>query len=88
VVTNNQIRPQIIVQNRRNRHAFDTYTSTIDLVPLIFEKTCFAGHIFENKWKAYQKAQTEGVKQKCAKEINKEAHLRAKPVQNTTIEEV
>jgi hypothetical protein len=44
--------------------------------------------MFENKWKAYQKAQTEGVKQKCAKEINKEAHLRAKPVQNTTIEEV
>jgi hypothetical protein len=79
-VTNDQIRPPIIVQNRRNRHAFDTYVFTIDLVLLVFEKTCFVGHIFEYKWKTYQKVQTEGVKQKYVKEINKEAHLHAKPV--------
>jgi hypothetical protein len=70
-VTNNQIRPPIIVQNRRNRHAFDTYAFTIDLVPLVLEKSCFAGHIFEYKWKTYQKAQTEAVKKKYAKENKK-----------------
>jgi hypothetical protein len=71
VVTNDQIRLPIIVQNRRNRHAFDTYAFTIDLVPLILEKSCSAGHIFEYKWKTYQKAQIEGVKQKYAKENKK-----------------
>ena len=74
-VTNDQIRPPIKVQNRRNRHAFDTYAFIIDLVPLVLEKSCFAGDIFEYKWKTYQKAQTECVKQKYAKEIHGEAHL-------------
>jgi hypothetical protein len=62
VVTNDQIRLPIIVQNRRNRHAFVTYAFTIDLVPLVLEKSCFAGHIFKYKWKTYQMAQIEGVK--------------------------
>ena len=35
------------------------------------EKSCFIGHIFEYKWKIYQKAQIESVKQKCAKENKK-----------------
>ena len=48
-VINDQIRPPIIIQNRRNKHTFDTYAFTIDLVPLVFEKTCFAGHTFEFK---------------------------------------
>ena len=56
-VTNNQIRPPIKVQNRRNKQSFGTYAFTIDLVPLILEKTCFAGHTFEYKWKTKQKAQ-------------------------------
>jgi hypothetical protein len=51
VVTNDQIQPPIIVQNRRNKHTFDTYAFTIDLFPLVFGKTCFAGHTFEIKWK-------------------------------------
>ena len=67
-VTINQIRLPIIVQNRRNKQSFDTYAFTIDLVPLVLEKSCFAGHIFEYKWKTYKKAQT---KQKCAKENKK-----------------
>jgi hypothetical protein len=50
-VTNDNIPPLIIVLNRRNKHTFDTYAYTIDLVSLVFEKTCFAGHIFEIKWK-------------------------------------
>jgi hypothetical protein len=72
-VTNDHFWPPIIVQNRRNKHTFDTYAFTIDLVPLVFEKTCFAGHKFEYKWKTYQKAQTKDVKQKCANERNKES---------------
>jgi len=58
-VTNNNIRPTIIIQNRRNEHTFDTYACTIDLVPLVLEKTCFAGLIFEYKWKTKQKAQSK-----------------------------
>ena len=27
---------------------FDTYAFTIDLVPLVLEKTCFVGHITED----------------------------------------
>ena len=44
-VNNNNISPPIIVQNRRNKHTFSTYACTINLVPLVLEKTCFAGHI-------------------------------------------
>jgi hypothetical protein len=51
VVTNDNIRPPIIVQNRRNKHIFNTYAYTIDLVPLVLEKICFAGHTFKYKWK-------------------------------------
>ena len=70
-VTNDHFYPLIIVQNRRNKHAFDTYAFTIDLVPLVLEKSCFTSHIFKYKWKTYQKAQIEDVKQKCAKENKK-----------------
>jgi hypothetical protein len=34
-----------------NKQSFDTYAFTIDLVPLVLEKSCFAGHVFEYKWK-------------------------------------
>ena len=51
VVTNDNIRPPIIIQNKRNKQSFDTYAFTIDIVPLVLEKTCFAGHTFKYKWK-------------------------------------
>ena len=86
VVTIDQIRPPSKVQNGINKQTYDTYAYTIDLVPLVLEKTCFAGIIFEYKWKINKtKAQIEGVKQKCAKEIRREAHLRNLPRQNTDV---
>ena len=88
-VTNDQIWQPIIFQNRRNKQTYDTYAFTFDLVPLVLEKTCFVGHIFEYKWKINKtKAQIEGVKQKCAKEIRREAHLHNLPGQNTTVDGV
>jgi proteasome assembly chaperone (PAC2) family protein len=50
-VTNDHFQLPIIVQNRRNKHNFDTYAFTIDLIPLVFEKTCFVDHTFEFRWK-------------------------------------
>ena len=64
-VTNDNIGPPINIQNRRNKQSFDTYAFTIDIVPLVLEKTCFAGHTFEYKWKinkTKQKGTTESVK--------------------------
>jgi hypothetical protein len=58
VVTIDQIRLPISIQNGRNKQTYDTYAYTIDLVPLVLEKTCFAGHTFEYKWKTKQKAQS------------------------------
>ena len=46
-VTNDQIRPPIIIQNRRNKHTFDTYAFTIDIVPLVLQDYYFAGLILE-----------------------------------------
>jgi hypothetical protein len=56
VVTFDQIRPSINVQNERNKQTYDIYAYTIDLVPLILEKICFARHTFEYKWKTKKKA--------------------------------
>ena len=68
VVIIDQIRPPNKVQNKRSKQSFDAYAFTINLVPLVLEKTCFAGHTFKYKWKTKQKAQIESVKQKCAME--------------------
>ena len=57
-VTIDQIRPLNKVQNRRNKQSFDTYAFTIDLVPLVLEKTCFVGQIFEYKWKISKRGKT------------------------------
>ena len=57
----NQIRPPIIVQNRRNKQSFDIYAFTIDIVPLVLEKTCFAGHTFKYKWKTNKMRNPESV---------------------------
>ena len=35
----------------------DTYAFTVNLVPLVLEETCFAGHTFEYKWKTKKKVQ-------------------------------
>ena len=64
-VTNDQIQPPNNAQNRRIKQTFDTYAYTIDLVPLVLEKTCFVGHTFEYKWKinkTKQKAQSKKQK--------------------------
>ena len=61
MVTNNRIGPPNKVQNRRIKQTFDTYAYTIDIVPLVLEKTCFSGIIFKYKWKinkTKQKAQS------------------------------
>ena len=57
-VTNDKIRPSNKVQNRRNKQSFDTYVFTIDLVPLVLEKSCFAGQVFEYKWKISKRRKT------------------------------
>ena len=59
----NQIRPPIIVQNRRNKQSFDIYAFTFDIVPLVLEKTCFAGQIFEYKWKMIKMRKRESIMQ-------------------------
>jgi len=51
VVLDDNIRPPIKIQNRRNKQTFNKYAFTIDIVPLVLEKTCFVGHIVEYKWK-------------------------------------
>ena len=44
-----------------------TYAYAIDVVPLVLEKTCFAGHTFKYKWKTKQKVQFKN----CNVEIRK-----------------
>ena len=76
-VTNDKIRPPNKVQNRRNKQSFDTYTFTIGIIPLVLEKTCFAGHTFEYKWKTKQKAQNRKRKAEMSNKRNGETHLHA-----------
>ena len=78
-ITIDRIRPPNKVQNGRNKQSFDTYAFTIDLVPLVFEKTCFIGHKFEYKWKTYQNAQTRKRKADSILKKEKEAHLHNLP---------
>ena len=63
-VTNDQIRPPIKVQNRKNKQSFDTYTFTIDIVSLVLEKTCFAGVILEYKGIVVKYAIKQSAKQR------------------------
>jgi hypothetical protein len=69
-VTNDHFYPPIIIQNKRNKHAFDTYAYTIDLVPLVLEKSCFAGYIFKYKWKI-NKTKQKGTNRKRNAEMHK-----------------
>ena len=70
-VTNDRIQPPSNVQNRRLKQTFDTYAYTIDLVPLVLEKTCFAGHIHEIHGNYGQSAQTR--KRKADPKVKKQA---------------
>ena len=83
-VTNDQIRPPIIVQNRRNKHTFDTYAYTIDVVPLVLEKTCFVGHTFKYKWKISKRRKTRKRNAYFTTRNHAKAHLRAKSRPSTT----
>ena len=56
-VLNNEFRLPITIQNGRNKQTFDTYAFNVDIVPLVLEEICFAGHTFEYKWKTKKKAQ-------------------------------
>jgi hypothetical protein len=47
-----------------------THACTIDLIPLVFEKTCFAGHIFGIKWKT-NKIKQKVHSKKCIPEVCK-----------------
>ena len=71
-VTNDNIRPLIIIQNKRNKPTFDTYAFTIDIVPLVLEKTCLAGHIFEYKWKINKTMSKYAIHQSVKQIIGKE----------------
>ena len=84
VVTNDQICMPIIVQNRRNKHTFDTYACTIDLVPLVLEKTCFVGQIFEYKWKLSKRRKTRKHNADSTTRNQAKAHLHAKTRPDTT----
>jgi hypothetical protein len=74
-VTIDQIRPPIKVQNRRIEQTFDTYAYIINLVPLVLEKTCFAGHTLECKWKINKRCSTRKRK------VEKHKGAKQKPIQ-------
>ena len=78
MVTNDSIRPPIIIQDKRNKQTFDTYAFTIDLVPLVLEKTCFVGQIFEYKWKIDQNTQTRMRNADSIPKIQAKAHSNVK----------
>ena len=52
ITSDRQLRSKTGEINKLLTHAF-----TIDIVPLVLEDTCFAGHTFEYKWKTRQKEQ-------------------------------
>jgi hypothetical protein len=74
-VLNDNIRAPITIQNKRNKQTFDTYAFTFDIVPLVLKEICFAGHIFEYKWKTKQKVQ---IKRRKA-EVHKGNKWRSPP---------
>ena len=63
ITSDHQLRSKTGEINKLLTHAF-----TIDIVPLVLEESCFAGHIFEYKRKIRQKAQLKKRKVDfCAK---------------------
>jgi hypothetical protein len=86
-VTNDQIRPPINIENRRNKQTFDTYAYTIDLVPLVLEETCFAGLHLNTSGKPSKRRNQAKRKADSRNQILKsqaKAHLRAQSRLSTT----
>jgi hypothetical protein len=54
-----QIRPPIETQNRRNKQTYDTYTFSIDIVPLVLEIYYFTEYIHNYGGIIVKKAQTK-----------------------------
>jgi hypothetical protein len=88
VVTIDQIRPPIKVQNRRIEQTFDTYAYIINLVRLVLEKTCFAGHTLESKWKINKRGNTRKRKIEKAQRSQAKAHPKANFGPSTDVDEV
>ena len=61
-VTNDNIQPPIIIQNRRNKHTFDTCIYFWPSSTYIWENM-FVGHIHEYKWKMIKMCNPESVMQ-------------------------
>ena len=53
--------PPTLIQNRRNKQSFDTCAFIIDLVPIVFEKICFADHKSGNRWKLKEKMKAQYI---------------------------
>ena len=73
ITSDHQLRSKTGEINKLLTHAF-----TIDIVPLVLEESCFAGHIFEYKWKTGQKAQLGKCKANLAQRNQAKAHPTAK----------
>jgi hypothetical protein len=79
-VTIAHLEPPIIIQNRKNKHTFNTYAYSLTLFHLFSKKVCFAGTNPKTGGNAQNKARkcnVECVFQKCAKDHNGETHLQA-----------
>ena len=83
-VTNDNIRPPIIIQNGRIKQSFDTYDLTINIVSLVLEKTYFVGQIFEYKWKISKRGKTRKRNADSTTRNQAKANLRAKTWPDTT----
>ena len=71
-VLNDQIRPPIKIQNRRNKQTYNTYAFTTNILPHVLETWYFAGDIHEIHVKYEQKAQFGKRKAEIRKEIKEE----------------
>jgi hypothetical protein len=58
----------------RNKQTYSTYAFNIDIVPLVLEESCFAGHIFEFKWKTRQKTKLRKRKVDLAQRNQEKVH--------------
>jgi hypothetical protein len=72
-------------QNRRNKQSFDIYAFTIDIVPLVLEKSCFVGQVFEYKWKISKRRKIKKRNADSTTRSQAKAHLRAKSRPSTTM---
>jgi hypothetical protein len=83
-VLNDHIRPSINIQNRRNKHTFDTYAFTIDIFPHVLEIQYFVGLIHEIHGNMIKKAQLGKHKANLAQRNQAKAHPITKYGSSTT----